>query len=331
MTAQINEQRQQAVEKARQLWIKKLIDLSRRNNLLYYRSLKWGTLGLCLDNGDRWASLLRGDAVPLRTLVENVPDEDLIQKVVAISRKALANQEEKGLATMFVALGMATWKAPDGGRDSESPILLLPIAFEMKGHAGTSLAIRRTGPVQTNLVLLHVLETEFGLSIPADQVISRLEGDDEGESFDPSPVYELFKESCASVPEFGIRESAVLGNFAFQKMAMIRDLQESSEQLVASDLIAALAGDANARVAIGANAQNPDPREFDKVVPQSEFLILDADSSQQAAIAAVLAGQSVVIHGPPGTGKSQTIANLVASLAAAGKKVLFVAEKRAAL
>jgi len=76
---------------------------------------------------------------------------------------------------------------------------------------------------------------------------------------------------------------------------------------------------------------NPDPKEFDTVTPQSEFLILDADSSQQAAIAAVLAGQSAVIHGPPGTGKSQTIANLVASLAAAGRSVLFVAEKRAAL
>ena len=76
---------------------------------------------------------------------------------------------------------------------------------------------------------------------------------------------------------------------------------------------------------------NPDPREFDRIPPGLDFLILDADSSQQAAIAAVLAGQSTVVHGPPGTGKSQTIPNLIASLAADGKRVLFVAEKRAAL
>jgi hypothetical protein len=59
--------------------------------------------------------------------------------------------------------------------------------------------------------------------------------------------------------------------------------------------------------------------------------VLDADSSQQRAIAAVLADQSRVIHGPPGTGKSQTITNLIASLAATGRRILFVAEKKAAL
>jgi very-short-patch-repair endonuclease len=328
---EISAQRRGSVEKARQTWIKRLIDLSRRNNLLYYRSLKWGTLSLSLDDGERWAALLRGDSVSVRTLVRNLPDEELVLKALGIWRRAQANQEEKGLTTMFVALGMASWKAADGGRDSDAPVLLLPVGLEVKGHAGTSLSIHRGGPVQVNLVLLHVLETEFGVSISPEAVLSRLQGHEEEEVFDPSPVYELFNEACASIPEFAIRGTAVLGNFAFQKMAMVRDLQESSEHLVSSDLIAALAGDTEAKQSIGANARNPDPKEFDTIPPQSEFLILDADSSQQSAIAAVLAGQSAVIHGPPGTGKSQTIANLVASLAAAGKRVLFVAEKRAAL
>ena len=65
--------------------------------------------------------------------------------------------------------------------------------------------------------------------------------------------------------------------------------------------------------------------------PADEFLVLDADSSQNYAINAVLAGQGLIIKGPPGTGKSQTIANLVSSLVARGKRVLFVAEKRAAI
>ncbi len=232
---------------------------------------------------------------------------------------------------MFVALGMSGWKAADGGRDSDAPVLLLPVGLEMKGHAGISLSIRRAGPVQANLVLLHVLMTEFGVSISPEKVLSRLQGHEEEGVFDPSPVFELFNNECAPIPEFKIRDVAVLGNFAFQKMAMVRDLQESSEHLVASDLIAALAGDSEAKQSIGVKTQNPDPKEFDTIPPKAEFLILDADSSQQAAIAAVLAGQSAVIHGPPGTGKSQTIANLVASLAAMGKRVLFVAEKRAAL
>jgi very-short-patch-repair endonuclease len=328
---EISNQRRQSVEKARQAWIKRLIDLSRRNNLLYYRSLKWGTLNLSRDDSERWAALLRGDSVSVRNLVGNLSDEDLVLKALGIWRRAQANQEEKGLATMFVALGMASWKASDGGRDSEAPVLLLPVGLEMKGHAGTSLSIHRSGPVQANLVLLHVLETEFGVSISPETMLSQLQGHEECEEFDPSTVYGVLNEACASIPEFRIRDSAVLGNFAFQKMAMVRDLQEGAESLLSSDIIAALAGDTDAKELIGAKTQNPDPKEFDTIPPQSEFLILDADSSQQSAIAAVLAGQSAVIHGPPGTGKSQTIANLVASLAANGKRVLFVAEKRAAL
>lgn len=325
---ELSAQRRDAVERARQAWIKRLIDLSRRNNLLYYRPLKWGTLNLSLDDRERWSGLLRGEQISLRNLAAGVSEDQLIPKALSVWRRALENQEEKGLATMFVALGMASWKAPDGGRDSESPILLLPVALEIKGQA--SFSIRRSGPVQANLVLLHVLASEFGISISSEEVLSDLQGREE-DVFDPSSIYSLFRDRCQPIQEFRVNEVAVLGNFAFQKMAMVRDLQENYETLASSDIIAALAGDSEAKQSISAKTQNPDPREFDSVPPQSEFLILDADSSQQCAIAAVLAGQSSVIHGPPGTGKSQTIANLVASLAAVGKRVLFVAEKRAAL
>ena len=331
MVVEISPQRRETVEKAREAWIKKLIDLSRRNNLLYFRPLKRGTLNLSLEDPERWAALLRDETVPLKSLAANIPDEELKSKALAIWRSAQANQEEKGLATMFVALGMASWKASDGGRDSESPVVLLPVGLEMRGHAGTGLSIHCTGPARVNLVLLHVLETEFGVSIATEKVLSFLQEQEGSETFNPAPIYELFEHACKLIPEFAIRNDAVLGNFAFQKMAMVRDLQEGGERLVSNELIAALAGDSAAKQSIAAKTLNPDPREFDRVPPQSEFLILDADSSQQTAIAAVLAEQSTVIHGPPGTGKSQTIANLVAALTAAGKRVLFVAEKRAAL
>ena len=67
----------------------------------------------------------------------------------------------------------------------------------------------------------------------------------------------------------------------------------------------------------------PDPRELGH--------ILDADASQTQVIAAVREGRNLVVQGPPGTGKSQTIANIIAVAAKDGKRVLFVAEKRAAL
>jgi KaiC/GvpD/RAD55 family RecA-like ATPase len=61
------------------------------------------------------------------------------------------------------------------------------------------------------------------------------------------------------------------------------------------------------------------------------ILINDADASQHSAIVDVMKEKNLVIEGPPGTGKSQTITNIIANALYAGKTVLFLAEKLAAL
>jgi len=109
---------------------------------------------------------------------------------------------------------------------------------------------------------------------------------------------------------------------------MVKDLEAAGDLLAESDLVAAVAGDPDAQELVSAE-RNPDAAAADS--PEDDYSVLDADSSQRNAIDAVLAGQSLVIHGTPGTGKSQTIANPVAALVARGRKVLFVAEKRAAI
>lgn len=326
----ISPQRQEAVDKARQTWIRKLIDLSRRNNLLYYRALKTGTLDLSNADPARIAALLSGgEPVPISKLLPDRGDESLTSLVREIARRAQANSEEKGLETLFVAMGMATWVAEDGGRPADAPVLLLPVTLEAKGTH--SFAVKQNGTLQVNLVLLQVLEAQFGISMEAEHLMSLLPEENEGEHFDPGPLYSELQKRAAGVAGFSVKQGAVLGNFAFQKMAMVKDLQQRGSELAAHDLVAAIAGDNDARNTVGAAPQELDPRELDRIPPEDEFIVLDADSSQQSAIANVLAGENAVIHGPPGTGKSQTIANLVASLAARGHRVLFVAEKRAAL
>ena len=108
---------------------------------------------------------------------------------------------------------------------------------------------------------------------------------------------------------------------------MVQDLQAAGQVLAESDVVAAIAGDPEAQELLAED----DIDEPTVEAPEHDYSVLDADSSQRKAIDAVLAGRSLVIHGPPGTGKSQTIANLIAALVARGRKVLFVAEKRAAI
>jgi very-short-patch-repair endonuclease len=327
----ISDARRHTVEAARQAWIRKLIDLSRRNNLLYYRPLKTGTLDLSSAPGEKLRELLAGESVPASKLLPDLEDEVVNKCLRDISRRALENLEEKGLSTLFLTFGMATWPPNDGGRPTEAPVLLLPIGLT-KREGSNSYSLSAAGSFQLNLVLLHVLEDQFKLKLQPDELLAEFAGDEDGGTvLDIKGLCGKIHGLMADSKGFEIGLRVILGNFAFQKMAMVKDLQERAGELPVHDVIAAIAGDSKAKSAINAEQTDPDPKEFDLIPPENEFLVLDADSSQQRAIAAVLADQSRVIHGPPGTGKSQTITNLIASLAATGRRVLFVAEKKAAL
>ena len=332
----ISLERQQIVERERQVWIKKLIDVSRRNNLLYYRTLKNGTLDLTSADEMALRGLMNGESISLRKLIwedsdvgdGNGDEGDIMHKLQEIARRALSNKEEKGLQTMFIALGKATWPAEDEGRPTDAPVLLLPIELESRGRDKSGFIFHNAGPIQPNLVLLHVLETELGVRVAPEDLLPASE---EAQPFDLEEVYTRLRAVASEQRGFEVQSRAVLGNFAFQKMAMVRDLRQLGQQLTEHDLIAALAGDLGARRKCSESQRDLSPRELDKIPPENEFAIMDADSSQQSAMSLVLSGQDSVIHGPPGTGKSQTIANLIASFAARGQRVLFVAEKRAAL
>ncbi len=124
----------------------------------------------------------------------------------------------------------------------------------------------------------------------------------------------------------------VISYFSFDKEAMYRDLLDNEDQIADHPAVAALA--------LGGKTELPTDFIFDEIpdqdvdrlaAPEGVPVILDADSSQRASIAAALEGRSFIMDGPPGTGKSQTIANMIGVLLHAGKTVLFVSEKAAAL
>ena len=323
-------ERRRLVRDAVERWIARLIDLSRRNNLLYFRPLTKGTLELTDCDDDELDGLLHGKKLSLSALVEPEDEVEAAGKLQEIRRKALANLEEKGLETLFLAVGMASWSPADEGRPPESPILLLPMEIEGRGRESRSVTLRRTGEAQLNPVLLHVLNNELGVSVTLEELLSLEDASEEGR-LNPDLVFSRLASASSNVRGFTTHRRVVLGNFSFQKMAMVKDLRENGGALESHDLIAAIAGHLGAREAIlGARCDIP-LEEIDRTPADEEFLVLDADSSQQRVIRCVQTSQDGVIQGPPGTGKSQTISNLIAALAVQGKKVLFVAEKRAAL
>lgn len=281
-------------------WIRKLIDPSRRNNLLFFRDFKLRTFDLTAAPDEAIAALLSPecDQVTIERFVSTDDLPSAAARLQEIRSRALANREERGLETLFLALGMAAWAASDDGRPYAAPVLLMPVSIEQRGTDRRRLSLIRTGDVQVNLVLTYHLESQ-GIRVDPAQLLSLVEGDDDGEEFDLTPAFELLNRECGALSQFEVERRFVLGNFSFQEMSMVEDLRERVSELAAHDIVAAIAQDPAAQEAVRGGRGDIDPREFDRRTPDEEFLVLDADSTQQRAIAGALAGQSGVIREEP--------------------------------
>lgn len=324
--------RAELVAKAVGTWTSQLVDLGGRNTLLFYRDLKKGTLDLGEANRELFAGLLAGKVVRLsRLLSESLAVEQVPARARTIHNKAQELFEERGLQTLFVAFGLATWQAP-GRSVPAAPVLLCAARLAPVGAAQEEFDLSLTGELEVNPTLLQALSGEFACAFDEGELLAQIEGAiDTTDELDS--VYAWLERHAPAVPGFSIGKRVVLGTFSYAKLPMVKDLEGSIDQLIAHELVSAMAGDATARQALRdhharAEASLSDP---DTVPLADEYLVLDADASQNYAINSVLGGASLIIKGPPGTGKSQTIANLIATLLSRGQRVLFVAEKRAAI
>jgi very-short-patch-repair endonuclease len=345
----LNPEIRRIVDAARGVWTRRLIDHSRANSLLFYRDLKVGTLDLTAET-EAVGRLLAGDKLTVESLVSagryaESPDPvvriraeaEARQKVrsalVALQRKALSNLEEKGIETLHLAMGMATWPAADGGRPYDAPVLLLPARIEARGRAGEDLRLAVAGEPQVNPVLLYVLEENYAIRINVSAVLSECGGEDESGQWrvDPEGVFALIEREATTVPGLKVTRRVILANFQFAKMAMVEDLKRNGDTISSSAIVAAVAGHSVSRQKLAQAVIDIEPAQLDERPASDDYLVLDADSTQHRAIVLVGKGQNGVVQGPPGTGKSQTISNLIAQSVAEGRRVLFVAEKRAAL
>lgn len=250
--------------------------------------------------------------------------ESRLQKTYYTARTSI---EETGANILYLALGMLTWY--EDARPAEprlAPLVLVPVLLERTPAAGR-YRLRYTGAeVAGNLSLQARLRADFHLSLPLPEL------DDEGQLAD---YYAAVAAAVASQPRWQVAADEVaLGFFSFGKFLLYRDLDPATwpadAALLAHPVIGALLG-----TETGFSDAPPTVGEatlLDTDSPATELhQVLDADSSQLRALLAVREGRNLVVQGPPGTGKSQTIANLLAEAIGTGKKVLFVAEKMAAL
>ena len=318
--------RESRVKTAVRDWQTALIDVSRRNPLLYYKDLTASTLDLADVTPETITGLVKGKSLRIGNLLGDSasPERrgDAQRRLRTIYQKIAALSEERGVRSGYLALGMATWH--DAGYQPAAPILLYPIDITPTGSRQEDFRLEVDDDPTVNPVLLEYLADNVGIEIGDDQF--PIPNDANPDSLLSVVSRQLWRAAHERLPGFSIQRRQVIAAFSYAKLPMVKDLEASGALLNGHDVITAISGDPQAQERLRAQPSAEPGND-----PDGEYLVLDADSSQSEAIRAVSAGSSLVIKGPPGTGKSQTIVNLIATLIAQGKRVLFVAEKRAAI
>lgn len=234
-----------------------------------------------------------------------------------IYRVARDSQQENGVSSLYLAIGLLRWMDPEiETQPHYAPLILLPVEMVRKSASlGYALHARDEDP-HFNTTLLEMLRQKFNMEIGG---LDPLPADEHGVNI--PKVFSIVRSAVYSLPNWDVVESCALGNFSFAQFAMWNDIHTAGPVLEASDLVRSLMK----------GYVDWDATQLDQDQPDGTYLPISVDATQLKAIQMASQGATFILHGPPGTGKSQTITAMIANLMAQGKRVLFVAEKMAAL
>ena len=341
------------------IWERKLLDFSLRNTMLnlYLRQRAVQLISLDVDKiedhlqeGEEYSIVERPDvefktmddggrlirsrlAEPIRELVSNdisnhqlhtyLTDTETKAVLKNIYRSARNAIEETGANSLFMTIGTLRWyETEQSEKPHYAPILMLPV--EMVYKKGGYYVRSRDEDIMMNVTLMEFLRQNYDIKIPG---LNQLPKDDHG--VDVTLIFAIIREALKEQKRWDVEEECILGVFSFSKFLMWNDVHNHRKELQENEIVKSLV---DQKLCFQPEPLVTSLREKDKALrPESLALPVAADSSQMAAVFAAGQGHSYILYGPPGTGKSQTITNLIANALFQGKRVLFVAEKLAAL
>lgn len=247
-------------------------------------------------------------------------ETELNKLITGLYRTSKSASEENGANTLYLALGLLRWFETERSPKARyAPIVLLPVEIIRKSAVKGFVIRLRDDEPQMNITLLEKLRQDFGADISG---LDPLPADEHG--IDMKLVFTTVRKAVMAQPRWDVLESAYLGIFSFSQFVMWNDIRSRSDALAKNKIVRSLME--------GRLSWDAEPMEMGERVRESGVLTpMAADASQLFAIRSACEGKSFVLHGPPGTGKSQTITTLIANALAEGKSVLFAAEKMAAL
>lgn len=335
-------------------WKKSLLDMSKRNRLLWYKPYRVGSLKIdenifddpqppiiavqdLITNGGSIqfnaelpvlpAEPKEGDA----NYEENKKEYDSIKKsadkiksrnsaLEIIRRKIKSENDEKGLNIGYIAVGFLKWyEREDSSSEISSPLIMIPVVIEQDSRKTPfKIVINADEEIAINPVVNKKFESDFNINLNTEEY----------DFTDLNSALDSIANKIKSQEGWRVSNEVVLDTFNFQNLVIWNDFEKNAELIFSSPFGKILGGETTVDAGITYDEGEIDLKQMKS---QENLCILETDSSQLEAIYRARNGESFVIQGPPGTGKSQTITNIIAEQLFLGKKVLFVSEKQAAL
>ena len=261
-----------------------------------------------------------------RELLAAVEAKTLDARLYDIFSATRLGLEEGGANTLYLALGFLRWAEDERAEKIHlAPLLLVPITLSRQSvRTGYSIK-RHDDETIINPTLMQLLRENFQMTVKG---LDPLPADDSG--IDVAKVWQIFRLAVKEIPRWEVIEDIYLGIFSFTKYLMWKDLQDRTTQLTQNRVVKHLIECPSESMGGGKELLQREDLD-DRHPPETLLTPLLADSSQLNAVSRASAGHDFAIEGPPGTGKSQTITNLIAHFLGHGRTVLFVSEKMAAL
>ena len=248
----------------------------------------------------------------------NASPKDLFRLIRRIYDNGRTTFEERGVTTLHLAFGVLNWEDQFLG-ESESPLLLVPCQLESRGPNSHMQLKMLDEELRVNPALELYLRERHHVKLP---------------EFLEEPTLETLKAffnkvtECTKEQGWRVQDVIWLSTFSFESLVIYNDLIEMAQTAHRNLIVAAFARAGSTHDTSEAIGEDLDNLDTPQKVP---IPVMPTDASQLHALSIASAGKHLVIHGPPGTGKSQTITNLIADALGKGKKVLFVSAKMAAL
>ena len=256
-----------------------------------------------------------------RTVEVELASTERVQRLQALATSARTAVEETGANNLYLAIGALAWES-DGSR-LHSPLILIPVNLERTGD-DFRLILDETGASTPNYSFLDRFARDTGIEL-TELRTPRLDehGIDLRATLD-GVRDRLWRAGWDDV----VTPTVHLGLFRFSTYRMWKDLEDHWSTIAANPLVAHLMSAGRQQDFV--DPAGPADRDLD-IDEATQNLPLAADSTQARVVADAVAGRSLVVEGPPGTGKSQTVSNLIFRALATGRTIMFVAEKKSAL